>query len=265
MPVRPWKLGAAVMSTALLAAGGLAVSPSAEAATKSVEFGQPLVVSIPGVAKGQPVVVVWGDQTSTRVMGRCTVPKAARAPQKCSMRASHVYSVQGTYTVSISRRSRVLRTRTVEVLPPASSIPSETINGQTIANSWKQDMLNAVNDARAGAGVAPLVVCAPIEAAAQQFAQAMAEQGFFSHTGLDGSTSDARIHAQGYRGRTTGENIAAGHHSVDAAMQAWMDQPEHHAIIVSPDYKHVGFGLFERASAPLSPYWVQDFGAGGTC
>ncbi len=126
-------------------------------------------------------------------------------------------------------------------------------------------MLKLVNAQRAKAGVGPLALCARLDAASGKYARVMARTGHFDHTGPDGRQPWDRGVAEGYRYSAYAENIAAGQQTVRDVMNAWVSSPGHYANLVSDRYTHLGVG---RASAPqsrLSPYWVQNFGAGGKC
>lgn len=126
-------------------------------------------------------------------------------------------------------------------------------------------MLAIVNEARAERGVAPLMRCEALDRAAQDYALVLEDWGNLSHTGPDGSKPVDRARAAGYGGSTfVGENIASGAGNVQAAMAGWMDSPGHRENILRPAYTQIGLGRSVEFANP-SPYWVQVFGAGGTC
>lgn len=126
-------------------------------------------------------------------------------------------------------------------------------------------MLALVNEVRAERGVAPLVRCEALDRAAQDYALVLEDWGNLSHTGPDGSKPVDRALATGY-GRSTvlGENIASGYPDVQAVMAGWMDSPGHRENILRPAYTQIGLGRSVEFAHP-SPYWVQVFGADGTC
>lgn len=124
-------------------------------------------------------------------------------------------------------------------------------------------MLAAINAVRAGVGADPLTLCAPIERAAQAYAETMTRTQVFSHVGSDGSQAWERMAAQGYRWSWAGENIAKGHPDVASVMAGWIASPGHYRNLVNPGFRHVGLGL--AADAAGANWWVQDFGAGGRC
>lgn len=58
-------------------------------------------VTITGLDNRTTARVDWGDGSGTaRTKGRCTVAKARRAPQACSVTIDHTYDSAGTFTVS---------------------------------------------------------------------------------------------------------------------------------------------------------------------
>jgi uncharacterized protein YkwD len=145
---------------------------------------------------------------------------------------------------------------------PDPTTPPTTINPPDAAG-WRGEMLGLVNAERAKANLQPMVLCGTLDRAAQAYAEDMARRNVMTHTGADGSTPFQRIQAAGYvsagRGYLAGaENIAQGYPSVAAVMTGWMNSSGHRANILASATNHVGFG---RQGA----FWVQNFGAGGTC
>ncbi len=82
----------------------------------------------------------------------------------------------------------------------------------------------------------------------------MAANGYFSHTGQDGSTPGSRAAAQGYT-FGVGENIAAGHDNARAAMEAWMSSSGHCRNILS-SARDIGVGTAVAAG----PHYTLVFG-----
>src|SRR5579862_8656156 len=73
-----------------------------------------------------------------------------------------------------------------------------------------------------------------LEHAAAQYARQMAEHGFMSHTGRDGSSPAERITRSGYRWREVGENLASGVMTADTVVAGWLQSPEHCANLMDP-------------------------------
>src|SRR5437868_6378355 len=121
------------------------------------------------------------------------------------------------------------------------------------------DVYTLVNQQRAANGLPPLARNSHLDQSASSFAAQMANQGFFSHTGLDGSTPLTRMQAAGYTNVLIwGENIAAGQPDAASVMAAWMNSPGHAANILSSSYRDIGIGV--AYGGPYGIYWVQDFG-----
>jgi uncharacterized protein YkwD len=110
-----------------------------------------------------------------------------------------------------------------------------------------------LNAERARNGRGPLVGSPQLVAAAQAHAQDMATNGYFSHSGRNGSTLRTRAEAAGYRGCTLAENIAAGQPTEAAVLAAWMASSGHRANILNADVTQYGLG---RAGDK----WVLMFG-----
>jgi len=149
--------------------------------------------------------------------------------------------------------------------PQAPSQGTPTVPTET---SWQEDMLTLINTARGSGYVcggsfypaqAPLTLNFELELAAQRHADDMQQQNYYSHTSLDGRSAGTRISNAGYEWRAYGENIAAGQDTVEIVVQAWLDSAGHCVNIMSPNFKHAGFG---HANGPSQwgDYWVQNFG-----
>lgn len=124
-------------------------------------------------------------------------------------------------------------------------------------------MLARINALRASVGIAPVAACAPITRAAQDYADAMARTGSFAHVGVDGTQPWDRMRAAGYRWLRASENIARGYADPASVMGGWIASPGHYANLVDGEVRHVGLGLAVDAAG--TRWWVQDFGAGGSC
>lgn len=123
------------------------------------------------------------------------------------------------------------------------------------------ELISLTNKARQDAGVGELSFSYQLGQAAQGYAEDLATQNFFGHTGKDGSTLVSRIEATGYELAAAGENLAAGQSTASSVFQEWMNSPGHRANILQADFTEVGFGLFDGTGrSDYGHYWVQNFG-----
>jgi uncharacterized protein YkwD len=119
--------------------------------------------------------------------------------------------------------------------------------------AWKpQDLVDAFNVERAKLGIGPLRMYAPLNVAAQDWADEIARRGVLEHGNFMG-----RIQAAMLAG--PGEDVAMGQSSVARVMQSWMNSPPHRANILGPNYKLCGVG---RSVAGGAVYWCADFHEG---
>lgn len=148
---------------------------------------------------------------------------------------------------------------------PAAGEQSLSAGQPSLRADWQQRMLERLNAVRATAGSPPVRLCPALGRSAEAYAREMARDNRFSHTGSDGSTTQERIAASGYRPVLVGETLAAGQPTVAEAMGDWRRSSTHYAAMTDPRFRHVGFG-FEPGRSPQRPtFWVQHFGAGGRC
>jgi uncharacterized protein YkwD len=147
---------------------------------------------------------------------------------------------------------------TTTTAPPPSTTPAPpptTAPPQPAPPPSAVDQVVALaNEARAGAGCAPLRVDARITAAAQAHSDDMAANGYFSHNSLDGRSFADRLRAAGYPS-PGGENIAQGQRSAQSVHRAWMTSPGHRANILNCGFTTIGVGVNQTAWT-----WTQDFG-----
>jgi uncharacterized protein YkwD len=143
----------------------------------------------------------------------------------------------------------------------------ETIN--SCMDDADKQMLTLVNNTRAKTRscasmsypAAPALAWnCKLENAAQSHSSSMAENNYFDHTGLDGSSPGDRISAAGYNWKTYGENIAAGYQDAQSVMQSWLTSSGHCANIMNANFKEVGVGMV-NSSDSYGTYWTQVFAA----
>jgi uncharacterized protein YkwD len=137
------------------------------------------------------------------------------------------------------------------------------------ADEVQSRVLALVNEARTKprrcgtesfAATRPLQFSAGLQAIAAAHASDMARHNYFDHAGRDGSHVEERASSGGYRWRSIGENIAAGHTRAEAAMQDWLGSPEHCANVMSPAYTEMATAFAVNNSSKAGIYWVQVFG-----
>jgi uncharacterized protein YkwD len=105
-----------------------------------------------------------------------------------------------------------------------------------------------LNERRATAGLAPLRDEARLELAAQRYASAMVERGFFDHVDPGGLDPQDRILMAGYPSNNawTGENLAWGNGSESAPAEivdTWMHSAGHRRNILRAEFVEIGIGV----------------------
>ncbi|KAL4125515.1 hypothetical protein PRIC2_009098 [Phytophthora ramorum] len=131
-------------------------------------------------------------------------------------------------------------------------------------NGFQTEMLNAVNKERRARGLRELCMNKKLQNAAQGHSNDMAAKDYMAHTSPDGSTMAQRIKDAGYDRTASGENVAAGHTSVQQVMEAWMNSEHHRDNILRNKFTHFGCGYAYSESSTYQHYWTQNFGASKT-
>jgi uncharacterized protein YkwD len=131
-----------------------------------------------------------------------------------------------------------------------------------------QRVLELVNTARAEPrrcggrpfnAARPLSRSAVLGKVALLHAQDMARYDYFDHRGRDGSTPVERVRRAGYRFRATGENIAAGPLTPEAAVAGWIRSPGHCANLMNPAHAEMGVAYAVERNSKFGVYWTQVF------
>ena len=92
-----------------------------------------------------------------------------------------------------------------------------------------------------------------IERAAIAHSVDMNENGYFSHTSLDGSSFSDRISGTAYEGSPGGENIAVGYTSEEAVFNGWKNSEGHCKNMMNGSFTDIAVGR-------SGDYWTMDFG-----
>lgn len=124
-------------------------------------------------------------------------------------------------------------------------------------SSMTSQVVNLVNSERAAQGLTALQKDSRLAALAQQKAEDMAKNQYFSHTSPTYGSAFDMLKAAGYNYKTAGENIAMGQKSAASVMDGWMHSSGHRANILHTSYEKIGVGY--AVSADGMPYWVQIF------
>lgn len=127
-------------------------------------------------------------------------------------------------------------------------------NSAYAAENFAVEILNLVNAERARVGVAPLRLSQDLMECAAIRAEELTVNN--SHTRPDGSDWSTALRN---KGRTWGENIAAGYTSAESVFYAWMNSDGHRANILNPDFRELGVGYAYREYSPYHNFWVQNF------
>lgn len=121
-------------------------------------------------------------------------------------------------------------------------------------------VVHLTNVERSRAGLSPLVANAQLGAAAQSYAEVLANDDCFSHTCGPVPIHRDRVEQAGYLQWTRiGENIAGGQTSPEQAVSEWMQSPTHRANILNGQFTEIGVG-HAMGHGSFGIYWTQAFG-----
>lgn len=118
--------------------------------------------------------------------------------------------------------------------------------------------LDAVNAVRQANGVGPVELSPELNAAAKTHAIDMSRQNRPWHFGSDGSSPLDRIARVGYPGDFVSENISETFEDDLLTLNAWMDDPQTRAAILSDRARFLGLSWHQDSNGKI--WWVQIFG-----
>lgn len=119
-------------------------------------------------------------------------------------------------------------------------------------------VLELVNQERAKAGVAPLVINNKLSKMAQIKAEDIFEHNYWGHTSpIYGSPSEM-AKAFGITNKGCGENLCWYADTPEEAVTSWMGSEGHKANILNPKYTQIGLGVYASKQYG-SKVWVQEF------
>ena len=233
-----------------------------ETATVGMWFSVPMHVdrtnaafALVDTATGQPVGghLLW-NEASTQITFTPDVPlpggrtyeviidKSARDAFGNSVRAEWSFTTRAVAMAAAPASRSAPTTRTAPSIPPPG--PATTLAGYA---------LNQVNAAREAYGFGPLVLDASVSAVAASHAADQAQNGYFSHTGRDGSTREVRLARGGVGFGWSGENQC---YHIGLSQQAtlnwchaqFMAEPypghwNHIGNILNPNARRMGIGI----------------------
>lgn len=108
----------------------------------------------------------------------------------------------------------------------------------------RDDLMKQLNSQRAAANVAPVDLSLLLNAAAQLFAEDMVRRDFFSFTNPDGQTPDGLVRKEGFSG-SLAVALAKGVTSPEAALAAWLKNPQNRQNLLDAKFVRLGLGVAE--------------------
>ena len=161
-------------------------------------------------------------------------------------------------------------------LPPTSTPVTPTVEGQpaptatpepaasacepTENEEFVSDLVTLINNARTSSGLSALSVDQSLVATAKAHATDMVCNNYLSNIGLDGSTPETRVAAQGYSASSVIELIFALDPaygiSAQAAFNRWNSIPAYQTDLLDADATQFGIAYVEAEGSLLGGYFV---------
>jgi uncharacterized protein YkwD len=141
---------------------------------------------------------------------------------------------------------------------PRADRARATVSAQQISQvpGLQAEVLAAINELRLSKGLSEVRLNSALSRAALGHSLSMAEHGFFSHSGWNGSPFWQRIKAK-YKPLpsshwSVGENMvwASTGLSAGQAIEMWLASPPHRKNLLAPGWREVGLGAVRALAAP---------------
>jgi uncharacterized protein YkwD len=129
-------------------------------------------------------------------------------------------------------------------------------------DSEERAFLDLINAYRRKNGGGNLSLQDQLGAAADHHSRDMANKNYFSHKLANGDSAEKNIERFGYTNwSAVGENIAAGHETAKAVMDAWKSSPDHDRGMRNKTFTEIGIGRAYDKSSKYGWYWTTTFGS----
>lgn len=116
------------------------------------------------------------------------------------------------------------------------------------------------NEFRVKNNVSKLEIHEDISIAAYNHSKDMAQQNYFDHTSLNGTSASDRVWTACSNCSYVGENIAAGYTNLFVAHNGWINSSGHRKNMISANYTHIGTGVYYDAASEYGIYYTTNFG-----
>ena len=134
-----------------------------------------------------------------------------------------------------------------------NNVNGDNTETNTIYSEYVEKVIELTNIERTKYNLQPLKLSDSLCKSAQEHADDMYTNNYFSHVSQDGRTMSDRIEkytsSYGYKG----ENIALGYSTPEEVVKGWMSSEGHRNNILNKNYTDIGVGY-------NNGYWVQNFG-----
>ncbi|MDQ5826476.1 MAG: CAP domain-containing protein [Chloroflexota bacterium] len=127
--------------------------------------------------------------------------------------------------------------------PPQAPAPAPAPQAAAL-NGLEQELLNHINGARTGAGLAPVAADGQVSSLSKHRSNDMVHKGYFSHAAPGGDDYTTLLKRARVPYKLAGEIIAWNSYSNSAqkAFEGFMNSPAHRAIIMDGRYNFAGVG-----------------------
>ena len=147
--------------------------------------------------------------------------------------------------------------KTIDGILVTTTSVSKDSTTDSVLRAWEKEILDLTNSFRARNGLSALSWSDAAAKAARLHSKDMADNNYFSHTGLNGSTPSQRLKAQGISFTASGENIIGGYGNALHSSNGWMNSSGHRSNLLHKSFQYLGVGYVLGGS--YGNYATQNF------
>lgn len=232
------------------------IAPSPTAAADAAGPNPPATVDFPTpIPSATPSATPTASQTSTPTH----TPTASSTPT-ASATPSRTPVPSRTPISSNTPSGTQIPAPTSTASPNEKDFPDCDRDGNS---AFESDLLALINAERESNDLPAYDQSTRLRDAARGHSTDMACNGFFSHTGSDGSSVGDRVFAENYGWTVVGENLFGSGDTSEAAPQLafnfWMAGSANRANILSEEFSEAGFGYIYVSDSPFGGYFTAVF------
>ena len=255
------KIGAGILAACLILSGSAKAATCSTPACNLLRYLVRCSVFLPSIRGNQAMPQATASPTARPTAAPTARPTAApTARPTAAPTARPTAAPTARPTAAPTARPTAAPTARPTAAPTArptaapTARPTAVPTASDAVSDEAKEVLRLTNAERAKYGLSPLTLDTNLSRVAQEKAEDMKRNNYFSHTSPTYGSPFDMMKAYGISYRYAAENIAMGHKTPQAVVEGWMNSEGHRKNILNANYRKLGVGYVASGK-----YWVQMF------